>query len=76
MSGGQIAAVVCAALLLLPGGCFLVVGVAVATDRDIYDVAFLPLLIAVVLIGTSILLFWLGLRRRPPAQLPPPDAPT
>jgi membrane protein implicated in regulation of membrane protease activity len=74
MSGGQIAAVVCAALLLLPGGCFLVVGVAVATDRSLYDIAWLPLLVAAVLLGVSVLLFWLGLRRRPQAPLPPPAA--
>ena len=47
MTGGQIAALICAILLLLPGGCFLVFGIGFATDenRQFSDAA--PLLLGV-----------------------------
>ncbi len=34
MSGGQIAALIFAILLLLPGGCFLIMGIGFATDEN------------------------------------------
>jgi hypothetical protein len=54
MSGGQIAALICAIILLLPGGCFLFFGVAI----------FPPLLlIAVLILGLAAWLFSFAFRR-------------
>jgi hypothetical protein len=74
MSGGQIAALVIAILLLFPGGCFLLVGFAVATERQIADIAWLPLSIAAAILGASGLLFWVALHRRR-SSAPPTAAP-
>jgi hypothetical protein len=64
MTGGQIAALIFAILLLLPGGCFLLVGIAVATDSQYYDAAFIALPIAAVILGLSGFLFYVAIRRR------------
>ena len=54
MSGGQIAALICAIILLFPGGCFLFSGVAV----------FPPLLlIAFIILGLAAWLFSFAFRR-------------
>lgn len=76
MSGGQIAALIFAILLLLPGGCFLVVGVGFAVDsnRQFSDAAFILLPIAAAILALAGLLFWLAFRRRP-AGAGSPDAP-
>jgi heme/copper-type cytochrome/quinol oxidase subunit 2 len=70
MSGGQIVALLCAILLLLPGGCFVLLGISVATgqDRDA-DLSSLALLIAAAILGVAGWLFWLAFRRRPPNLL-------
>jgi hypothetical protein len=70
MNGGQVAALGCAIALLLPGGCFLVVGIA-STDRD-------GLFIGVVILVFAGVLFWAAFSRRPdraasPDASPPPD---
>ncbi|MFZ2004473.1 MAG: hypothetical protein WB697_10550 [Stellaceae bacterium] len=76
MTGGQVAALIFAILLLLPGGCFLILGIAVATDRQFYDAAFVALPIAAAILGLSFFLFWLAFRRRrPPGQGNPPENP-
>ena len=75
MSGGQVAALIFAILLLLPGGCFLIAGIAVATDRQFYDAAFIALPIAAAILGLSFFLFWLAFRRRPTGQGNPPTNP-
>ena len=65
MTGGQIVALIFAVLLLLPGGCFLVLLAASpihATSED-YQVI-LP--IAVAFLSVSGLLFWVAFRRRKP----------
>ena len=66
MTGGQIAALVIAILLLLPGGCFLFVGVAFLGEHDriARDAAPLALAVALVLLAITALLFWLAFRRR------------
>ena len=70
MNGGQVAALGCAIALLLPGGCFLIAGIAL-TDRD-------GLFIGVVILVFAGLMFWVAFSRRPgpgapPAAPPPPD---
>lgn len=72
MTGGQVAALIFAMLLLLPGGCFLIFGIGFATDRQYYDAAFIMLPIAAAILGLAFLLFRIALKRRPPA---PPDQP-
>jgi hypothetical protein len=63
MSGGQIAALICAIILLLPGGCFLFFGVAVLPPL---------LLIALIILGLAAWLFSFAFRRPP---LPAAGAP-
>ncbi len=66
MSGGQIAALIIAILLLLPGACFLIFGIGFATDNSGYsDIALLLLPIAAAILSLAGLLFWLAFRRRP-----------
>jgi len=76
MSGGQIAALIIAIILLLPGGCFLIMGVAFLGEHDriARDVGPLALIVAAVLLTIAGLLFWAAFRRRPagPAEPPPP----
>ena len=71
MSGGQVAALIFAILLLLPGGCFLIAGVAAAIDSRLGDAAIVALLIAAALLGFSVFLFRFALRRRPTGQANP-----
>lgn len=71
MTGGQVAALIFAILLLLPGGCFLLAGIAVATDRQLGDLAFIALPIAAAILGLAGFLFWFAIRKRPnPAASP------
>jgi hypothetical protein len=77
MSGGQIVALLCAILLLLPGGCFVLVGIALTKDdyrrqhlsafQAIADTALLWGLVAAIL-ALAGLLFWVAFRRRPPSD--------
>ncbi len=68
MSGGQIAALIFAILLLLPGGCFLIMGIGMTfdTQRDAIeqDLGPLGLIVGTGLLSLTALLFWLALRRR------------
>ncbi|MGC2412501.1 MAG: hypothetical protein WA459_07385 [Stellaceae bacterium] len=75
MSGGQIAALIFALLLLLPGGCFLVFGIGFLTDPHNSDVSMVMLPIAAAILGLAGLLFWVAIRRRPLDRGVPPDAP-
>ena len=75
MTGGQIAALIFAILLLLPGGCFMVFGVAFALDAPGFaDLAFLLIPIGLAILGLAGFLFWLAFRRRraEPGESPPP----
>jgi cytochrome b561 len=75
MTGGQVAALIFAMLLLLPGGCFLIFGIGFATDRQYSDVAFVMLPVAAGILGLAFLLFRIALKRRPPTPIDPPDGP-
>jgi hypothetical protein len=69
MTGGQIAALVFAIILLLPGGCFLVFGVGFASDTSEFTgLAVLLLAIAAAILGVAGLLFRLAFRRREPPR--------
>ena len=76
MSGGQIAALVVAIILLLPGGCFLIMGVAFLSEHDriARDVAPVALIVAAILLSIASLLFWVAFRRRRTGPPPPPPA--
>ena len=63
MSGGQIAALIFALLLLLPGGCFLIFGIGFASDRQFSDVAYVMLPVAAAILALAGWLFWLAFRR-------------
>ena len=65
MSGGQIAALIFAILLLLPGGCFLFFGIVLRPGTAV-SAPSLVLLIGVAILALAGLLFWLAFRRRPP----------
>jgi hypothetical protein len=74
LSGGQIAALIFAIVLLLPGGCFLIAGIGFATDTTGYaSVALLLLPIAAAILALAGLLFWVALRRRRPGPGETPD---
>lgn len=62
MSGGQVAALIFAIILLLPGGCFLIFGIGFATDSG--SLGLLMLLIAAAILGLAAFLFRVALRRR------------
>jgi hypothetical protein len=69
LSGGQIAALIFAILLLLPGGCFLIFGIGFATDTGGF--ALLLLLSATAILGLAWFLFRIAFRRREgPAETP------
>ena len=76
MTGGQIAALVIAIILLLPGGCFLIMGLALVGEHDriARDIAPLALIVAAILLTITGLLFWVAFRRRRagPGEPPPP----
>jgi hypothetical protein len=75
MTGGQIAALIFALLLLLPGGCFLILGISLLSDPQVSDAAPLALIVAIAILGVMGLLFWLAFRKRPPAPPSPGAAP-
>jgi membrane protein implicated in regulation of membrane protease activity len=63
MSGGQIAALICAILLLLPGGCFLFFSIAMSPGTAVPSPALLLWPSATFLVPAG-LLFWVAFRRR------------
>ena len=77
MSGGQIAALVIAIILLLPGGCFLFLGLALVGENDRIATSTVPfaLTVAAILLAIVGLLFWVAFRRRRalPGRPPPPQ---
>ena len=66
MSGGQIAALIFA-LLLLPGGCFRFFGFGLMGESHMGDVAAMMLLFGILILGLMAFLFWVAFRKRPPA---------
>ena len=73
MTGGQIAALVFALLLLLPGGCFVILSISLLNDPHLSDAAPLALVVGIAILGVMGLLFWVAFRRRPPSP-PGPGA--
>ncbi|HWB47953.1 MAG TPA: hypothetical protein VG651_02495 [Stellaceae bacterium] len=73
MSGGQVAALVFAILLLLPGGCFLFFGAGLSTDSSLLGLGLVMLLIAAAILGLAGFLFRVAFRRRPRPGIPPAD---
>jgi len=67
MTGGQIAALIFAIVLLLPGGCFLLLGALLAEDRQYRGAALLLLPIAFTILALAGALFWVAFRRRRPS---------
>ena len=51
MSGGQVAALIFAIVLLLPGGCFLLFGIGLSTERQMQEVGLAMLTIALLILG-------------------------
>ena len=68
MTGGQIAALIFALLLLLPGGCFVILGFGMMSEST--DFGTMLLVIGLAILSVMGLLFWLAFRKPPP----PPDA--
>jgi len=64
VTGGQIAALIFALLLLLPGGCFVFLGFAMMSESTSFGGQMLA--IGIVILAVMGLLFWLAIRRRPP----------
>jgi hypothetical protein len=81
MSGGQIAALIFAILLLLPGGCFLIMGIGISLethpDRIDQDLGPVALGVAFMILSLTGFLFWLAFRHRRTAVPPltPPPSP-
>jgi len=70
MTGGQIAALIVAILLLLPGGCYLLFGIGIALEEPSLEGAGYVLLIATAILGSSAFLFWVAFRGGRPAAPP------
>jgi hypothetical protein len=64
MTGAQIAALGCAIALLLPGGCFLILGISMAAADG--------MTIGIVILIVSAVLFWVAFSRRSQTPAPPP----
>jgi hypothetical protein len=64
MTGGQIAALIFALVLLLPGGCFVFLGFTMMSEST--DFGTTLVLVGIVILAVMGLLFWLAFRRRPP----------
>jgi membrane protein implicated in regulation of membrane protease activity len=64
MTGGQIAALIFALLLLLPGGCFFILGIGFLSENDT-DGPML-LLVGILILSVMALLFWIAFRKRRP----------
>ena len=60
MTGGQIAALIFALLLLLPGGCFLFFGIGMIGESHMGDVGGIMLVVGIVILSVMGLLFWLA----------------
>jgi membrane protein implicated in regulation of membrane protease activity len=66
MTGSQIAALIFAILLLLPGGCFLIFGISLLNDPQVSDAAAPALIVGIAILSVMGLLFWVAFRQRPP----------
>lgn len=79
MTGGQVAALIFALILLLPGGCFFILGAGMTIEwSDSIDKSLGPLalVVGVGVLSLTGLLFWVAFRRRrPPESGRPPAMP-
>src|SRR5579863_6773615 len=77
MKGGQIAALVIGCLLLLPGGCFMLFGIGLASDTsdNLGGAGWMLIGIALAILAFAGLLFWIAFRKRAPAATSGPPAP-
>jgi O-antigen/teichoic acid export membrane protein len=65
MTGGQIAALIVAILLLLPGGCFVILGFGMMSESA--DFGTMLLVVGIVILAVMGLFFWVAFRKRPPS---------
>jgi hypothetical protein len=74
MSGGRIAALVFAIILLVPGGCFIFFGVRNLHDDtaavEAFDVGPTLLLTGLAILSVTGFLTWLAFRKRKQSQVP------
>ncbi len=70
MTGGQLAALIFALILLLPGGCFLFFGIGLLNEPHMSDVGALALVAGIAILAVMGLLFWVAFRRRAPPPSP------
>ena len=64
MTGGQIAALIFALLLLVPGGCFLYVGIGLMGNSHMRVAAEQMLTVGIVILTLIAFLFWGAFRKR------------
>ena len=64
MSGGQIAALIFALVLLVPGGCFLYVGIRLTGDSHMRVAAEQMVTVGIVILALIGLLLWVAFRKR------------
>ena len=64
MSGGQIAALIFALVLLVPGGCFLYVGIRLTGDSHMRVAAEQMVTVGIVILALIGFLFWVAFRKR------------
>ena len=74
MTGGQVAALIFALLLLLPGACFLYVGIGLMGESHMRVAADQMLIVGIVILALIGFLFWVAFRKRrpPPGTGMPP----
>lgn len=68
MSGGQIAALVFAVILLIPSGCFTVFGIGMLGDPGAYGLGPPLLIIGLVILVFVAFLAWVAFHKRKPPQ--------
>jgi len=73
VTGSQIAALVFAILFLLPGGCFLIVGIGLADEFAVIALIMVPIGLAILALAGY--LFYLAFRRAAPQSPESPPAP-
>jgi hypothetical protein len=66
MTGGQVAALIFAILLLFPGACFLYVGIGLMGESHRRVAAGQMLIVGIVILALIGFLFWVAFRKRPP----------
>jgi len=65
MTGGQIAALILAIVLLLPGGCFVILGFVMTSESTEFGAMLVAIGLAILAVMGQF--FWLAFRRRPPS---------